>query len=189
MNQHIRRVKSALLPLSDIRHMPLSSNVAAVFMGVSNIDAAQPRLLLTLRAASLRAHAGQVAFPGGKWECDDVDLVDTVLRETQEEIGLSQASITLWGYLPPLYSKGGIKVYPIVGSYDSNVMLSANADEIAEIFTAPLTTFMSIPHELMYRSFQMGEYVMPCWYHNNMKIWGLSAMFIELLLSPVLYRC
>lgn len=60
-----------------------------------------PTLLLTRRASTLRKHAGQVAFPGGAADSSDASLIDTALREAQEEVSIAPEVVTVLGTLPP----------------------------------------------------------------------------------------
>ena len=73
-------------------------------------DSAEPELIFTLRAKHLNQHAGEVCFPGGKWEPQDDSLLTTALRETHEEIGLSPNMIDVLGALPARATKSGAMV-------------------------------------------------------------------------------
>ena len=64
---------------------------AAVLLGITDEDA--PKVLLTKRSSALRHHPGQISFPGGKHEASDNSLLDTALRETEEEIGILQQQV------------------------------------------------------------------------------------------------
>jgi 8-oxo-dGTP pyrophosphatase MutT (NUDIX family) len=86
---------------------------AAVLLPITRSD--EPELVLTLRASSLSTHGGEVAFPGGRRDPEDPDLVFTALREAEEEIGLPPGLVEVVGPLSPLISKHGIKVTPYVG--------------------------------------------------------------------------
>jgi hypothetical protein len=74
-----------------------------------------PTLLFTKRAAHLRDHSGQVAFPGGKVDPEDTTPIDTALREAWEEIGLESDAVRPLGYLDPYLSGTGFLVMPVVG--------------------------------------------------------------------------
>ena len=86
---------------------------AAVLVGL----VARPRevsVLLTERAAGLRAHAGQIAFPGGKIEPGDETPTAAALREAQEEIGLAPGDVEPLGYLAPFITGTGFRIIPVV---------------------------------------------------------------------------
>jgi 8-oxo-dGTP pyrophosphatase MutT (NUDIX family) len=78
-------------------------------------DDPDPRLLLIERSHALRAHGGQLAFPGGKPEPHDASLLDTALREAAEEVGLPIAETTVLGRLSPVPTPSGFLVMPFVG--------------------------------------------------------------------------
>ena len=86
---------------------------AAVLVPITRSD--EPELVLTLRAHGLSTHSGEVAFPGGRRDDTDADLVMTALREAEEEIGLAPGLVDVLGPLSSLVSRHGIKVTPIVG--------------------------------------------------------------------------
>ncbi len=86
---------------------------AAVLMPI--VDRPEPTLLFTRRAAHLNTHSGQVAFPGGKREAQDPDLLTTALRESEEEIALPPHHVQLLGRLSEVVSLHGLRVTPYVG--------------------------------------------------------------------------
>ena len=86
---------------------------AAVLVPITRSD--EPELVLTLRASGLSTHGGEVAFPGGRRDPEDPDLIFTALREAEEEIGLPPGLVEVIGPLSPLISLHGIKVTPYVG--------------------------------------------------------------------------
>ncbi len=110
---------------------------AAVLVGL--ID--RPRgatLLLTQRAAGLRMHAGQIAFPGGRMDASDVTPLHTALREANEEIGLDPALVTPLGYLDTYLTGTGYRVTPVVAQVTPEFVLTLNSDEVDEVFEVPL---------------------------------------------------
>ncbi len=86
---------------------------AAVLVPITRSD--EPELILTLRASGLSTHGGEVAFPGGRRDPEDPDLIFTALREAEEEIGLPPGLVEVIGPLSPLISLHGIRVTPYVG--------------------------------------------------------------------------
>jgi 8-oxo-dGTP pyrophosphatase MutT (NUDIX family) len=95
-------------------------------------------MLLTERTAHLNDHAGQVSFPGGSAEAQDVDVVATALRETEEEIGLSRAHVEVVGRLPDYPTVTGFNVAPIVALVHPPFTLTPDPFEVAEAFEVPL---------------------------------------------------
>lgn len=95
-------------------------------------------VMLTVRTAHLSAHAGQIAFPGGRTEPQDGSPVGTALRETEEEIGLARARVEVLGQLPTYTTGTGFIVTPVVGLVDAEHRLEPDANEVAEVFEVPL---------------------------------------------------
>ncbi|MGZ5182976.1 MAG: CoA pyrophosphatase [Ramlibacter sp.] len=110
--------------------------IAAVLVPI--VLHAEPAVLLTQRTAHLTTHAGQVAFPGGKKDRDDRDLVHTALREAAEEIGLAAADVEIVGQLPASTTGTGFVLTPVVGLLRPGTAVTAADAEVAEIFELPL---------------------------------------------------
>lgn len=99
-------------------------------------------VLLTMRTAHLSAHAGQIAFPGGRTEPTDASPVATALRETEEEIGLARRHVEVVGQMPTYLTGTGFLVTPVVGLVDSDHRLVPDPNEVAETFEVPLGFLM-----------------------------------------------
>ena len=141
-------------------------------------------VLLTQRTAHLRDHAGQVSFPGGRVEADDLSPMDTALRETEEEVGLSRKHVEILGFLPEYRTGTGFKVTPVVGLVSPPFDLSLDPFEVAEVFEVPLA-FLLDPanhqrHELHYRGALRQYFAMP---YGDYFIWGATAGMIRSLSS------
>ncbi len=146
-----------------------------------------PEIILTRRAGHMRTHQGQVAFPGGKSEEDDRDLLDTALRESHEEIGLLREQVEIVGPLSQLVSLHGIQVTPYVGLVDEGIELEANPDELESIFKVPVNYMLNAKPKRRDRMTYKGMALsVPSYdYHyggRDYEIWGLSAIvMVELL--------
>jgi len=150
---------------------------AAVLMPFT--DETNPDLILTVRSSSMPTHAGEVAFPGGKRDDTDNDLLTTALRETREEVGLAERSVEVLGQLSPMPSLHGMKVTPFVGMVNPNAVLRADEREIADIFKVPLTYFLDTKPELSAEVEMYGRrYYMPSYFYNGNRIWGLTAFML-----------
>ncbi|VDZ62053.1 putative NUDIX hydrolase [Serratia odorifera] len=103
----------------------ISHNVRPAAVLVPIICRPEPTLLLTRRADTLRKHAGQVAFPGGKTDASDASATFTALREAQEEVAIPPAAVTVLGQMAPLDSSTGFQVTPIVGLIAPDVQFHA----------------------------------------------------------------
>jgi len=95
-------------------------------------NACSPTVLLTRRAAHMNTHSGQIAFPGGKVDPEDISKPATALREAQEEIGLDARHVEVVGELPTY-----------VGLVSPDCQLSPNAQEVDDVFEVPLSFLMN----------------------------------------------
>ena len=135
-----------------------------------------PELIYTQRSSHLSTHSGEVSFPGGKSEDGDSSLFDTALRESNEEMSLNRADVTMLGKLDYLISRHKIEVNPFIATVDKAQNLQPN-EEIQEIFTVPLS-FLLDPNNIKRESIERPGSVweVPTWKLKNQKIWGLTAM-------------
>jgi 8-oxo-dGTP pyrophosphatase MutT (NUDIX family) len=133
-------------------------------------------VLLTLRTAHLSAHAGQIAFPGGRVEPGDRDAAEAALRETEEEIGLPRDHVTLIGRLDTYVTGTGFEITPVVGIVDVPFPLAADPFEVADVFEVPLSFVLDRKnHRRTERIFEERIrvfFVLPFENHN---IWGATA--------------
>lgn len=140
----------------------------------------EPTILLTERTAHLNDHAGQVSFPGGSAEPEDVDAVATALRETEEEIGLARTHVEVIGRLPDHPTITGFNVAPIVALVHPPFVLRPDSFEVAEVFEVPLS-FVGDPsrHErraLVHDGVSRHFVAMPYGAHF---VWGATAAMLR----------
>ena len=132
-------------------------------------------VLLTLRASDLRAHSGQVAFPGGKVDAGETPR-EAALREVQEEIGLEKRFVEPLGWLDPYFTGTGFRVAPLVALVNPPFALKINKLEVDEVFETPFAFLMDAAnHRLEEREWQGRRrkyYAMP---HEGRYIWGATA--------------
>ena len=102
----------------------------------------RPTVLLTQRTAHLSSHSGQIAFPGGKQDREDTDLVETALREAREEVGLQSDFVQILGTLPVYVTGSAYIITPVVGLVRSGFSLMPNAFEVEDVFEVPLDFLM-----------------------------------------------
>ena len=103
-------------------------------------------VLLTRRTDHLTDHAGQVSFPGGRAESHDADVIDTALRETEEEVGLARERVQVLGPLNTYSTVSSYVVTPIVGLVLPPFELALDSFEVAEAFEVPLQFLMTPAH-------------------------------------------
>ena len=133
-------------------------------------------ILLTERVATLRAHSGQIAFPGGRIDPGDASPAAAALREADEEIGLAARHITPLGYLDPYLIGTGYLVIPTVALVTPPFRMTLNPDEVAHAFEVPLAFLMEPGnHQRQSRDFGgtlRSFYAMP---YAEWNIWGATA--------------
>ena len=139
-------------------------------------------VLLTERAATLRDHAGQISFPGGRIESEDRDAWAAALREAQEEIGLAADEIEFAGYLPDHLIVTGYRVTPIVGFVVPDHALRLARDEVHDAFEVPLDfLFDTRNHRPRLRHFgdlSLETVEIP---YGSRQIWGATAAMLMTL--------
>lgn len=145
-------------------------------------------LLLTQRTNDVPSHKGQVAFPGGRMDAEDASLIETALRETEEEIGLPRARVRVIGQLDELLTVTQYRVTPVVGVIPWPWAFVPSAGEIAAIFGVPLR-WLADPANL---TEEWREPIMPGppiqvyhFYYGEFDIWGATARIIRNLLEVI----
>ena len=106
----------------------------------------RPSVLLTERTKHLSSHSGQIAFPGGKADKEDVSPTATALRETFEEIGLPATFVQVLGELPLYVTGSAFLVTPVVALVRPGFTLALNDYEVADAFEVPLDFLMNPSH-------------------------------------------
>ncbi|PIA16403.1 hypothetical protein COEREDRAFT_42997 [Coemansia reversa NRRL 1564] len=138
----------------------------------------------------LNSHGGEACFAGGKADEGDGSLEHTALRETFEEIGLPEKSITIVGRLPPTPNKSGsLRVHALVGVVEQPLdvgTLSVNRDEVHRVFTLPLSHFYD-PHNRELVAFRDANVQIPQYGTDKrgLRIWGLTAFLLHEFLSRI----
>lgn len=156
---------------------------AAVLLGFR--EGVQPRLVLTVRTDNLQAHAGQVAFPGGRCDpADGGDALITALRESEEEIGLDRALVTPLGYLDCFETISGYCITPVVARIAAEAALYPAPGEVAEVFEVPLAFFLEPANLRRYTmEFRGRQRPMVEFVHGGHRIWGATAAMLFNLLQ------
>ncbi len=137
-------------------------------------------VLLTQRPDTMRSHAGQISFPGGKFEPDDTDAVAAALREAREEIGLERDFVETLGFLDGYRTGTGFNVIPVVALVRPGFELTLDPNEVADAFEVPLRFLMDEAnhhkHARPWRGRDRHYYAMP---YGERYIWGATAGMIK----------
>jgi 8-oxo-dGTP pyrophosphatase MutT (NUDIX family) len=148
----------------------------------------RPGLVFTERRMDLRRHAGEISFPGGRQDTPEERLLDTAIREAEEEIGLDPVDVEVAGALPPVGTFiTGYKVHPFVGVIPEGLRFRPNPDEVAAVLVFTL--------EQLREGFAMRRLVRrgipirtPTYQVGDHMIWGATARilsdFLERLGAP-----
>lgn len=173
------RERFAVAPKPSVRAEPGSEGEelvpAAVLVPIVLRERA-PTILLTQRTAHLRDHAGQVSFPGGRSEPEDVSPAATALREAREEVGLEPAQIEVLGMLDEYRTGTGFAISPVVGLVRPPLDLKLDDFEVADVFEPPLE-FLLEASNFVRQQVEIGgvqrEYWAVPW--RDRYIWGATA--------------
>jgi 8-oxo-dGTP pyrophosphatase MutT (NUDIX family) len=146
-------------------------------------------VLLTQRAETLKDHAGQISFPGGRIEPDDPDAWAAALREAYEEIGLLPELVEFAGYLPDHYVITGFRVTPAVGFVNPEYQLRIATAEVHDVFEVPLDFILDAANHKSRRrrlaGLDIDVHDIP---YGNRNIWGATAGMLLTLRGMLLAR-
>ena len=145
-------------------------------------------LLFTKRSDQVKHHKGEISFPGGVVDEEDLELISTALREADEEIGLKKSDVQILGILDDIVTVTEFIVTPIVGLFPYPYPFKVSEVEIAELIEVPLSSLLrekSFSEKEMIRGGQK-EIVYAYQYEKHI-IWGATArilkQFLDLILS------
>ncbi len=156
-------------------------NPAAVLVPLVEHEAGVT-VVFTRRADTLRAHTGQIAFPGGRSDPGETPWV-TALREAHEEIGLESSFVTVAGLSSTYQTRTGYDITPVVGFVRPGFHLIPNPDEVADVFEVPFAFLMEPGnHERQFREQADGlrRYFYAMSYEDRV-IWGATAGMVRVL--------
>lgn len=185
------QIIQSLEPISTLLNWPYENQHgrlkdAAVLVPLVERDEWQ--VILTKRTDHLNHHPGQISFPGGRADDGDLTPVHTALRETEEEVGITQQQIDLAGVIEPYETVTHFHVVPLVGFVDSSYEVTIDTFEVAEVFEVPLSVLINKDAYKRESIFWEGEW-RKYWElnYNGYRIWGATAAMLHSLsqrLSP-----
>ena len=142
-------------------------------------------LLVSRRADHLSTHKGQIAFPGGRVDPGDADVIEAALRECYEEIGIGPECVRILGQLDEFTAGYGLVVTPVVGVIPADCEFRINPAETTEVACVPIATLMQPPNCVL------SDYLSPSghpnyhFYVNGWDVWGVTARIIAQFLDLV----
>ncbi len=171
---HLTRQMQAYQPQLITSSMPEAAVLLAVTKGKN------PEIIFTRRTQHLNSHPGQVAFPGGKRDVQDLNLYSTALREAEEEIGLSASQVEPLGRLSDVISLHGMKVTPYVALVPDALEYRLCEEELDAVFTVPIDWLLEDPrsHTDVIQLTDTSKLYVPSYSFGEFTIWGLSAMML-----------
>jgi 8-oxo-dGTP pyrophosphatase MutT (NUDIX family) len=156
---------------------------SAVLVLFGETEADGPDLLVLQRAATMRNHAGQPAFPGGGTDPEDADAVATALREANEEVGLDPSSVEVLGRLPELYIPvSSFVVTPVLAWWrHPHPVRPCQPAEVAHVARLPLSELVDPENRIRVR--HRSGWIGPAFQVRGMLVWGFTAGVISTLLD------
>lgn len=166
--------------LAQLMERPTARAAAVLVPVVDRPEGAS--VVLTVRAETLRKHAGQIAFPGGTIDPTDVSAEAAALREAEEEIGLTPDFVEVVGRLPSYSTGSGFRITPVLSVVRPGFHICPSPHEVADVFEVPLGFLMdSANHARATREFgghTRHFYVIP---FGERRIWGITAGILRTL--------
>ncbi len=138
--------------------------------------------VLILRKTYKGVHSAQVGFPGGKWEKGDKDYQATALRETKEEVGVSEDSISVYKKLTEIYiPPSNFFVQPYIGTTNEKPTFVPQEEEVEAIIEVPLVEFMDEATKITktLTTSYAKEIKVPAFLLQNHVVWGATAMMLN----------
>lgn len=166
------------------------SRRAAVLIPIL-MEGEDARVVYTVRKDHLADHAGQISFPGGSIESGDGSLLETALREAEEEIDLRPDLVEVIGELEEMYiPPSNFRVNPFVGLLSPEAKMVLAPDEVEEIFTVSLATLTDPGtfRRVLWRR-DGRDYEVPVFaIEGSRNIWGATAAMTAVLLARLGWR-
>ncbi|TPX30859.1 hypothetical protein SmJEL517_g05637 [Synchytrium microbalum] len=153
-------------------------------------------VLLTVRSSNLGSHSSEVSCPGGKFDSADSDIVETALREAEEEVGLSRDEVSILNSIHPTVSRNILIVSPVIGLIPSDFIgrASPNPSEVDRVFSISLKSiFQNHDHTHVDMNWLNEPWRMHSFQRSNERVWGLTANVIlrvaEIAFSGTQVKC
>ena len=169
---------------------PLNQNLipSSVIVLIIKIDSIY-KILLNKRTNNVHDHKGEISFPGGRQDKDDLDILSTGLREFEEEMGISYSKIDIIGRLSDVVTSSNYLITPYVATAYSKLNFSPNPEEVDLIIEVPikeLRKYDNLRSEIRVTNDKPIKYT--CYSYQGNLIWGATARILTELLTMVEYE-
>ena len=179
----LEHISKAITPVSELDDWKIIKQSAVHFSAVLIPIVTRNKkhsIILTKRSQHLNHHPGQISFPGGRVETSDKNAVDTALRETQEEIGITQEQISVAGFLKQYTTVSDFVITPVVGFVDPDYRAEIDEFEVEYAFEVPCEILLNTNNYQRNKILWQGEmrlYWELDYEHHN--IWGATAAILR----------
>jgi 8-oxo-dGTP pyrophosphatase MutT (NUDIX family) len=172
--------------LADYQEPPYLGEYPEAGVALAITNGVEPKLLVTQRPSHMNIHAGECAFPGGKWEAGDDSMLATAVREMEEEVGIPRELFSPLGELRQRRSRSKIRVHSFVGLIPEGLPLVLNPAEVAHAFYVPLAHLMNFDnYEFKMVMHEGREKPFLAIHFEDFRIWGLTAAITADLMNTV----
>lgn len=179
-------LRAVLLDPAEAAALEVHGRTKAAVLIALYVNAGELHAVFTRRRHDLRSHAGEISFPGGRRDPEDASLLDTALRETEEEIGLPRDVVRILGALPPTPTVAtNYGVYPFVGLIEPGQAWTLSAWEVDEVLELRLSDLRAARtrRRLLHRGIPFRSDVYDI--SERAVIWGATARIVGELLGRV----
>ena len=183
-SDHMKGLRQSASILDRRLQNPAMSAVLVLLSGDAGADTRpdDAAVVLTHRATTLRSHAGQMSFPGGRVDPEDIDVVDTALREAEEETGLNRATVTPLSVMDSIdISRTGFAVHPVLAYWhEPHPLTAVDPGETESVLHVPIAELIAPENRIMVGfagwqgpAFRVGDFV----------VWGFTGGVLNYLLE------
>lgn len=181
----IERIKRAIASRPK-RHLPVDGLKPAAVTVPLFLKGEEWHVLLTRRTQEVRHHKGEISFPGGAADLQDASLLETALRETEEEVGIHRENVGVLGELDDIQTMSRFRISPFVITFPYPYPFQVCRAEIEELLEIPLGRLQSdarlVEKTAEYEGLRAKVYY---YYFRDVVIWGATAKILKQLLDLV----
>lgn len=183
-DQSLERLRAILTRRPAIEIEAPQYRRACVLVALVRTDAGWS-ILFSRRSATLAAHSGQIAFPGGSVEGGEA-LESAAIREAEEEVGIRREAVEVIGRLDDLITNSGFLVAPFIGIIRERTDYVLHEAEVAEVFEVPVEAMLDVSQpEVRFVAFGNRRYPAYFYRYREYEIWGLTGRMLKEFLDLI----